>query len=121
MKEGLVGCWTRWRLLARGREWFDHLLDYDGPSCYELGTGGPRGGGIQQHYIGETMNEQARMTRYARSGSHLAKIIEWHLKQGWCLYYRGYQVSSKAEAVAMERSMLKRFRYDWNERLNRDD
>lgn len=114
-----MGCWTQWRLLARGRDWFGHLLDYDGPSCYELGTGGSRGGSIQQHYIGETMNERTRMEQYACHGSHLRTIIDWHLKDGWCLYYRGYQVRSKKEAVVMERRMLARFKYDWNEKMNR--
>jgi len=116
-----MGCWTRWRLLARGKEWYSHLLDYDGPSCYELGTGGPRGGAIQPHYIGETMNERARMKQYAAHGSHLSETIDWHLRQGWCLYYRGYQVGSKVEAVEMETRMLAGFKYDWNLTLNPDE
>lgn len=50
--------WTQWRILARGNEWFDDTFDYDGPSCYELGTGGRRGGRIQHHYVGETRHER---------------------------------------------------------------
>lgn len=116
-----MGCWTDWRLLARGKEWFDDRFDYDGPCCYELGTGGSRGGNIQPHYIGETSNERARMAQYACHGSHLSKIIDWHLRKGWCLYYRGYLVGSKKKAVAMQNRMLRKFRYDWNDKLNRGD
>jgi hypothetical protein len=53
--------WTKWRLLlAPGR---DLQLDFDndGPACYELGVGGPRGGDIRPYYVGETNNEAARM------------------------------------------------------------
>src|SRR5208282_19854 len=112
--------WTDWRLLARGNRWYGDSLDYDGPCCYELGTGGPRRGAIQPHYIGETKNERARMKQYASHGSHLSRIIDWHLKEGWCLYYRGYKVSSKAEAKKMQNGMLAQHKYDWNEQLNRD-
>jgi hypothetical protein len=94
--------WTEWRLLANRKEWFDDQLDYEGPSCYELGTGGPRGGNIQPHYVGETKNERERMRQYARHGSHLSKTIDWHLKQGWCLFYRGMAVPSKAAACPLQ-------------------
>lgn len=70
--------WTQPRLLATKRAWFDHTFDYNGPACYELGTGGPRGGRIQWHYVGETSNERVRLSCYARSGSHLSDFIEWH-------------------------------------------
>src|SRR5438477_13024542 len=40
----LVSSWTSWRRIANRREWFDDALDWDGPACYELGLGGPRGG-----------------------------------------------------------------------------
>jgi GIY-YIG domain-containing protein len=113
--------WTQWRLLAKPNEWFDDGFDYDGPCCYELGTGGPRGGSIQPHYVGETSNEERRMSQYGRDGSHLSEIIKWHLKQGWCIYYRSYAVRSKAEAVQMQKRMLDKFKYDWNDRLNRGD
>lgn len=113
--------WTKWRLLACGNEWYNQSFDYEGPSCYELGTGGPRGGRIQPHYIGETRNERARMGQYASHGSHLSKIIEWHLKQGWCLYYRGYKAASKKKAVEMQNRMLDRYKYDWNDKRNPDD
>jgi hypothetical protein len=113
--------WTGWRLLANRKEWFDDQFDHDGPSCYELGTGGSRGGDIQPHYVGETKNERKRMCQYACHGSHLSKTIDWHLKEGWCLYYRGTALKTKAAAVEMQNRMLARFKYDWNQMLNVDD
>jgi hypothetical protein len=113
--------WTTWRLLANRKDWFDDRFDYEGPACYELGTGGPRGGAIQAHYIGETKNECSRMECYARHGSHLSDIIDDHLERGWCLYYRGMSCASKKAAVAMQDRMLAKFKYDWNYLLNLDD
>ena len=74
--------WTRARLLAYKNEWYDASLDHEGPACYEIGTGGPRGGNIEWHYVGETVNEKARMSRYGSDGSHLSKMINWHLEAG---------------------------------------
>lgn len=116
-----MGKWTKFRLIADRYEWYDDQLDYDGPTCYELAIGGPRGGDIRIVYVGETSNEMRRMASYARSGSHLAEIIGWHLNEGWCLYYRGYLCSSKSEAVEMQNSLLSRHKYDWNVQLNPDD
>lgn len=110
--------WTSWRLLARGQEWFDDGFDYEGPCCYELGTGGPRGGSIQQHYVGETANERTRMSQYGRDGSHLSELIQWHLKEGWCIYYRSWATNTKKEAVAMQNRLLAQYKYDWNALLN---
>ena len=110
--------WTRWRVLAKGDRWDDDTFDYEGPACYELGTGGPHGGRIQPHYVGETQNEGERMRRYARNGSHLSEIIDRHLKDGWSLYYRGWMLSSKREAVAMQNRLLDEYEYDWNLSLN---
>ena len=42
--------WARARLLAYKNEWYDASLDHEGPACYEIGTGGPRGGNIEWHY-----------------------------------------------------------------------
>ena len=61
--------WTFPRLIPAGNDWFDDWCDYDGPACYELGTGGPRGGQIEWHYV-----------CYARSGSHLSEVIDRHLR-----------------------------------------
>ena len=110
--------WTFPRLIATRNEWFDDWCDHDGPARYELGTGGPRGGQIEWHYVGETGNERARIVCYARSGSHLSEIIDRHLRQGWFLYYRGFAVDTKAEARRIQDERLRRFEYDWNILLN---
>jgi|SRR6266581_172023 len=112
--------WTTPRLLAKGNEWYDDAFDYEGPACYELGTGGPRGGKIQWHYVGETANEKKRLSEYARSGSHLSSTIDWHLKRGWSLYYRACACSSKKAAKEMQDRMLARLKYDWNKISNLD-
>ncbi len=110
--------WTNWRKIAEGNRWFPDDFDYDGPSCYELGTGGPRGGDIRPHYVGETISESGRITTYARSGSHLYKIIDWHLREGWSLYYRGIACATKLDAKRLQDNLLGRFQYDWNVKLN---
>jgi hypothetical protein len=112
--------WTRWRKLADRQGWYDDVFDYDGPCCYELATGGPRGGDIQPHYVGETSNEKKRMCQYGRDGSHLSRIINRYLKDGWSLYYHAYCTDSKEKAVEMERNLLARHKYDWNSMLNGD-
>jgi hypothetical protein len=110
--------WTQPRKIACGKEWFDDSFDRAGAACYELGTGGPRSGNIQWHYVGETSNERKRIQTYARSGSHLSSIIDWHLKEGWTLYYRACACSSKADAKKMQDNLLDRNIYDWNTMLN---
>ena len=87
--------WTRPRLLVYKNEWFDASLDHEGPACYEIGTGGPRGGNIEWHYVGETVNEKKRMSRYGGNGSHLSKMINYHLRQGWHIYYHACACPSK--------------------------
>jgi hypothetical protein len=110
--------WTRWRKIADRDQWFGEHFDYEGPACYELGTGGPRGGAIQIHYVGETTSERYRIQCYARHGSHLSQLIDWHLRQGWCLYYRARCCVSKEAAKQMQDNLLRRFQYDWNVVLN---
>ena len=110
--------WTEPRLIAFKNEWYSESFDYEGPACYELGTGGPRGGNIQWHYVGETSNEKQRISEYARSGSHLSDIINWHLRQGWHLYYRSQSLPTKKDAKEMQDRLLARFKYDWNDKLN---
>lgn len=111
--------WTKWRLLADKRKWYSDEFDHSGPACYELGTGGPRGGRIQPHYVGETGNEDKRISQYASHGSHLSKIISWHLNKGWCLYYRAWALPSKHAAIKMQNRLLAKYKYDWNQQLNR--
>lgn len=112
--------WTQWRKLADRQRWYDDIFDYDGPCCYELGTGGVRGGSIQIHYVGETVNEKRRMCQYGRNGSHLAEIIHSHLRDGWSLYYRAYCAETKEKAVEIQNRLLARHKYDWNLILNGD-
>jgi hypothetical protein len=121
---GIMSCgrpvmgWTRARLLAYKNEWYDDKIDCDGPVCYMLGTGGPRGGDIKWHYIGHTKNERRRMSCYGRDGSHLSDIIRKNLQAGWHLYYRSWAFDTKADAAAMEVRMLSRWKFDWNVVLN---
>ena len=110
--------WTQWRKIADRNYWFDDVLDWDGPACYELAVGGPRGGNLRIVYVGETKSESRRVIAYALHGSHLAKIIEWHLKRGWHLFYRAQTKNSKREAVRMQNNLLAEFDYDWNIQLN---
>ena len=113
--------WTKPRLIAYKGEWFDDSFDHAGHACYELGTGGPKGGRIQWHYVGETRNERGRIACYARNGSHLSDIIDKHLRAGWHLYYRACACSSKEAAKQRQDNLLGRHNYDWNIMLNRDD
>jgi hypothetical protein len=106
--------WTKPRLIAYKNEWYPDVFDHVGPTCYEIGTGGPRGGNIQWHYVGETKNEKTRLSTYARSGSHLAKTIKYHLNQGWHIYYRAWARPSKEAAKEMQDNLLKKNKYDWN-------
>lgn len=106
--------WTKWRKIAEGTCWFDDCFDYDGPACYELGTGGPRGGDIRPHYVGETISESGRISQYARNGSHLRRTIDWHLRQGWSIYYRAIACPTKCEAKELQDRLLQRYIYDWN-------
>lgn len=110
--------WTGWRKLADKRHWYPDCFDWEGPACYELAIAGPRGGDLKPVYVGETVNEKARMCAYARNGSHLSAIIDQHLKQGWCLFYRSQTAESKKAAVIMQNDLLKQYDYDWNILLN---
>ena len=110
--------WTNWRRIADRSTWYPELLDWDGPACYELAIGGARGGNRQIVYVGETLNERKRIVAYARDGSHLSEIIHDHLVRGWCLFYRARAASSKQDAVRMQDSLLLRWDYDWNLKLN---
>jgi hypothetical protein len=112
--------WTKPRHIAYKSQWFDNSFDYTGPACYEIGTGGPRGGNIQWHYVGETNDETQKIRTYARNGSHLSKMINWHLRQGWHLYYRSRACATKKEAEQLQNNLLARYKYDWNNKLNKE-
>ncbi len=110
--------WTGWRKIADRRGWYPNVLDWVGPACYELAIAGPRRGNLKIVYVGETSNEKKRMAAYARHGSHLSKIICWHLQRGWDLYYRARMAQSKDDAARMQDNLLDRWDYDWNLKLN---
>lgn len=113
--------WTKWRKIADKNYWYDEDFDYEGPACYELAIGGPRGGNIDIKYAGETKNERSRISAYASHGSHLSEIIDWHLKKGYVLYYRAQSKKSKAAAKIMQNNLLEEYNYDWNIQHNIDD
>jgi hypothetical protein len=109
-----VDRWTNWRRLAERDYWFDYEFVYDGPACYELGISRPNHRNIRPIYVGETINEKQCLTRYARHGSHLSKIIEERLKRGFILYYRAVAFQTKEQAKAMQDNLLTQYDYDWN-------
>lgn len=111
--------WTGWRKIAEGNACFVDCIDHNGPCVYELGTGGPRHGNIQPHYVGETGCESRRIMDYATHGSHLRDIIDLHLRGGWSLYYRAVACRSKQDAKRLQDSLLFTYEYDWNIVLNR--
>jgi hypothetical protein len=113
-----MACWTNWRHVAEHGVWYSDVLDWDGPACYELAVAGPHGGNLRIVYVGETISERKRVAAYARSGSHLSKIIAAHLRDGWHLWYRARAARSKAHAVEMQDSLLLQYDYDWNLKLN---
>lgn len=106
--------WTSWRLVAQGKSWFDESFDHDGPACYELAIAGPRGGEHTIVYVGETSSESRRIRQYASGNSHIEAEIAWHLREGWCLYYRGWLHPAKAKAKAMQDQLLLGYKYPWN-------
>ena len=113
-----MSAWTQWRKVADQQFWFDEAFDWDGPACYELALGGPRGGDIQIVYCGETGNEKRRVIQYASHGSHLSEIIHSHLREGWNLFYRAQSKNSKEEAVHLQNNLLRQYEYPWNVQLN---
>ncbi len=110
--------WTGWRKIADRGGWYGESLDWDGPACYKLAIAGPRGGGLQIKYVGETGNERKRVVAYAQNGSHLSEIIYQALADGWCLYYRAHKAKSKTDAKRMQDNLLAHWAYDWNTRLS---
>jgi len=106
--------WTPWRKIADRWLWYTDGLIYDGPSCYELGTREPHGGGIKRQYAGDTEHELARISAYAKHGSHLRFIIAGQLEIGRALYFRSIACATKVEAAALQDVLLGRYRYPWN-------
>jgi len=114
-----MGRWIRPRLIASHGIWYiDAGFDYDGPACYELILGGPRGGNLLHKYVGETQNEYKRMKCYARSGSHLSHLIDEALEAGFHLYYHSHAFATKELAKRMQDKLLRQYDYPWNRMLN---
>jgi hypothetical protein len=116
-----MSAWTRWQKIADRTHWYDDALDWEGPACYELGIAGPRGGDLRIVYCGETINEKRRIIAHASHGSHLSKIIKYHLKIGWNLFYRAQTKNLKRDAIRTQNALLAQFKYDWNIRLNTEE
>ena len=114
----MMAAWTNWRKVSDRKYWYGDDLDWNGPACYELAITGPRGGGLRIVYVGETRNEKMRLIAYASYGSHLSEVINWHLNQGWNLYYRAQLKKSKETAVRAQNRLLHKFEYGWNISLN---
>jgi hypothetical protein len=110
--------WTAWRKIADRQGWYGDLLDWNGPACYELAIAGSREGALRIVYVGETSNEKRRVIAYAARGAHLSEIINWHIRDGWCLFYRAQAMTSKEGVAQMQNNLLARWQYDWNIQLN---
>jgi GIY-YIG domain-containing protein len=104
---------TNWRKVADRDAWYDDEFDYDGPACYELGTGHSRTN-VTVRYVGETVSESARIRQYAQNGSHISHFIDSYLRRGYNLYYRGMAMSSKKVARELQDMLLAEYDYDWN-------
>lgn len=110
--------WTEWRKIAEGDDWFDDKCDHKGSSCYELGLKSLTGRKIVTVYVGHTKNEYNRIRDYARAGSHLWKLIDRVLDEGFVLFYRAQAKSTKLKAKKMEEKLLEENYYAWNKQLN---
>lgn len=115
-----MGKWSEWKKIAKYDEYYIEDITYDGPSCYELGVRQWLIEEIESVYVGETKNEKNRITRYVTSTSHLEKIIEEHLNDGYALYYRSQAKRTKSEAKKMQDNLLSTYEYEWNIQLNSD-
>ncbi len=109
-----MGDFSNWYLLADRDNYYLDELDYDGPACYELGIKEPGDYEPYPVYVGETGNLSARMESYAVDGSHLSDPIDYHLDQGFTLYFRFIPVRTKEFAKRLEKKYLDEIDYDWN-------
>jgi hypothetical protein len=110
--------WTNWRKIAKKGIGYTGELDWSGPSIYELSVTGPRGGNRLTKYLGETLNEKVRISKYAKNGSHLWELIDEEFENGNLLWYRSLRMKSKELAVIKERQLLNEFNYPWNKKHN---
>jgi len=106
--------WTELIKIADENFWYPQDLYYDGPACYQLVIAGTRKGNARIVYVGETQNERCRITAHARRSSHLSEIIDWHLAEGWHLYYRSQALLTKQMAFEMQNRLLSKHYFPWN-------
>lgn len=106
--------WSSWRKLCDQDYLYNEHLNWDGPVCYELAVGGPRAGGLEIVYVGESGNARQRLSMHGLERSHLRDTIRAHLRQGWCLFWRVQRKGSKWAAVELQNNLLARFDYPWN-------
>ena len=107
--------WTQTEIvrIIRVEMVYDDSGDHAGPACYELGTGGPKGGGIHYRHIccgdkKRNVGESLVMLEMA----HSSDIIDKHLRAGWHLYYRACACSSKEAIEQRQDNLLGRSDYD---------
>jgi hypothetical protein len=100
--------------LAKQDDYFGDSLDYDGPSCYELGIKTPDGKTITRVYVGHTKNEERRMYEYGFYGAHLYNKIDKALGKGFILHYRAQAKKTTSQAKRMEKQLLRKRYYAWN-------
>ena len=111
--------WTVWRKLAEDDEYLP--VDFQKSACYQLGIGGPRGGGIRIKYIGYSSNLRDRMRSYGNHGSNISKEIDEAIEEGYSIFYRFKKCNTEQQAQECEQRQLRqlsrlrnRSRYMWN-------
>jgi excinuclease UvrABC nuclease subunit len=113
--------WTDWLEVADVSEYnSDNIPEWEGPACYELGVGKPRGRSIEIMYVGETNCLRKRIASYARDGSHLEYYIDDELNSGKILHYRFQRKASKEDATILQNNLLEKYDYPWNYQRNCD-
>ena len=108
--------WSSWKKIAIKKGFYsENLPIHDGPAIYELGVGNPNGGAVSAKYLGRADNLRARISTYARDGSHLwDEVINPTLNRGYALYYRYYKVKTPEQVRVLERKHLMAKNYNWN-------
>lgn len=115
-----MGRWTSWQKLAVGKESWS-WDDLEGRlACYELGLGGPRRcSSPRVVYVGETGNLRQRLSVHvSHAADNLRHALDWHLRQGWGIYFRVCFVRSRSAGKRMQNSLLEKYDYDWNIQRN---
>ena len=93
--------WTTWKKLAYSDKYYN-IPKYDGPACYQLRIGGPRGGNSHTVYVGETKDLNYRIRTYAVGGSHIAVKILLEMRQGNMIEYKYTPAATKDVAKKIQ-------------------